>query len=111
MLETHTLDRRFFVLFRLWSQGVLLLAAKGIFRAPSHLAVSDAQRGDGVPSPRWPTLDIQAGRTVAKPLGTRPELMTCSQLFGSSAFFPVFLEPDNSSLSTTGLWPGPRPPH
>lgn len=116
MLGPHTLDLlwceriRVLALFRRWSQGILLLAAKGIFSAPCHLAVCNAQRGSEVPFPRWPALDIQTGRTVAKPLGTRPGLTTCSQLFGSSTFFPVFLKPDNSSLSTAGLWPGPSHP-
>lgn len=41
---------RFLVLFRLWSQGVLLLAATGIFRALLILQCL-MHRGDGVPSP------------------------------------------------------------
>ena len=51
-------------------------------------------------------------RMVAKPLGTQPELMTCSQLFGSSAFFPLcslsqrqFLPPRSWPLASA------QPPH
>lgn len=44
-------------LIKMLEAGCLLFAAKGIFSAPHHLAASDAQRGNKLPSPRWLPLD------------------------------------------------------
>ena len=51
-------------------------------------------------------------RMVAKPLGTQPELMTCSQLFGSSAFFPLCSSSQRQFLPPCS-WPlaSAQPPH
>ena len=51
-------------------------------------------------------------RMVAKPLGTQPELMTCSQLFGSSAFFPLCSSSQRQFLPPRS-WPlaSAQPPH
>lgn len=101
---------RFFVLFRCWSQGFLLLVAKDIFSAPCRHAVFDVPKGNEEPSPCWLTLDIQAQRTVAKPLGTWPELTTCSRLLEALHSFLCFSS-QTIPPSQRWSWPGPRPPH